>query len=222
MEVIINGVLQRINLNNKIGEGTEGKVYLSNNNTYKIYYPNTLYDGFELKEKHHSYLLNIETKQIILPTELIYSKYGRYIGYTAPPIKKKRNKLIDIETKTFIKNLKILERDIELLATNKVLMADVKYYNFIYNGNMYIIDPGRYKPRFDIDPKTIYDLNINQYKKLLIYLIENEMYSDNFCHCKVEKTINLIKHEMLYQVSEYFKNEMKKYDTLKEYVKHKH
>lgn len=222
VEIFINGISSKISLNKKIGEGTEGKVYQIGNNTYKIYYPGTLHDGFESKEKNHIYLMNIPTKQIILPTDLIYNKFGRYIGYTAPLIEKKRVKLIDIETKPFITNLKILEDDIKMLSTNKILMSDVKYYNFIYNGTMYIIDPGKYKKKYAEDSQLIYQQNIEKYKKLILYLIEREMSINNFGPSKIEKIMNLLRKELEFQLSEYFEAEMKKYETLNQYVKHKH
>lgn len=222
MEIIIDGVNQKIDLNNKIGEGSEGKVYLFNNNTYKIYYPCSLYDGFGTKEKRHGYLINIPTKQIILPSKLIYNKFGRYIGYTALPIAKSNSKLIDIETKHFVKNLQILENDIKLLSQNKVLMADVKYYNFIYNGSMYIIDPGRYRLVFNEKEEELYNQNIEQYKKLLLYLLENEMHNIKLLPSKIKIILDLINKEMENDICYYFKNEMKKRDTLKEYIKYKH
>ena len=222
VEIIINGKSRKISLNKKIGEGTEGKVYQIDDNTYKIYYPGALHDGFESKEKIHSYLINILTEQIILPTNLIYNKFNRYIGYTAPPIENKRIKLIDIETKKFIQNLKILENDIQKLSNNKVLMVDVKHYNFIYNGTMYIIDPGKYKIKYDEDTQLIHQQNLEKYKKLILYLVENEMHAINFGPSKTEKTINLIKKETNLELYEYFSLEIKKYETLKEYVKHKH
>ena len=218
MKVIVDGKEEKIRLDNKIGEGTEGKVYFFNNITYKIYYPGALQDGFGLKEKHHAYLLDISTRQIILPTNLIYNNFGRYIGYTAPFIKKEKLKLLDIEKTKFIKNLEILENDIEILSNKKVLMADIKYYNFIYNGDMYIIDPGRYRINFDY---KVYENNIMQYKKLILYLIENEMNKCNLGASKITKKIDQIKQEIDLP-SKYFKEEMKFEETLRQYVKRKH
>lgn len=250
-----------------LGDGTEGIVYKYKNKALKIYYPEAINDGFGSKEKNHLYLTNIQTKQIILPNSLFYNVINDYSGYITeyqedPNRGEVNTNIINSTSRNFIKNLRIVENDINTLSKNFVLMADVKKQNVIYNGTLYIIDPGRYRVKtnyiglvdqlIDLVNSTDSDFNkiLNKlqgtkkssvlvdaimkmmelseendinFKKLVESLIYEDMVAYGNSSRKSLKFIDRMHQESMGMAySEYFEEELRKYDKVNEYIKHKH
>lgn len=174
----------------EIGKGSEGIVYRIGNTTYKIYYKNALEDYFGKKKKYHEYLMTLNTKQIILPTESIYDEFGEYIGYTAQYVKgNKVNKtgLGSLKKEDIIKNLDILEEDIRNLSKKFVIMADVKPYNYMFDKKekkMTIIDPGRYKSFALTTREDNLTQNNQQFQELIFELIREDISSNKTINTK--------------------------------------
>ena len=120
MECIVNQKKINIPIDKKpFGEGSEGKVYKINEEIYKIYHQGALNEGYGNKQNFHSYLIGIDTKQIILPDALIWDLESKYLGYKTKLVKgkqKDKTGIIKIPSEQFIKNLQILENDIKVLS----------------------------------------------------------------------------------------------------------
>lgn len=152
-----------------IGEGKEGIVYKYNNNQcIKIFNVNRN-DSQLLKINEDKFKLftTLETKKIIMPTDLLYNSDNCIGGYLMKYIDDKfdiefiRNKSID----EIIKELNDLKRDVEILNENDILINDLKYQHLLYNKGFYLIDSSLYS-------KYQYDKVLN-YKAIErnIYLI---------------------------------------------------
>ena len=137
MKYIISGEIVDIPTEKKsYDKGSEGKIYKIGKEIYKIYHDHTINEGYGSKEKHHKELLNIPTKQIILPTGLIYTVDGEYAGYKAPFIegsRKKKSGISQMNSEKLIKNLQILENDFTILSQNYILASDVTHTNYLYS-----------------------------------------------------------------------------------------
>ncbi len=137
MECIVNQ--KRINIptdKKPFGEGSEGKVYKINGEIYKMHHQGALNEGYGNKQNFHSYLIGIDTKQIILPDALIWDTESKYLGYKTKLVKgkqKDKTGIIKMPSEQFIKNLQILENDIKVLSEKHVLMADTSPINYIYS-----------------------------------------------------------------------------------------
>ena len=173
MECIVNQKKINIPIDKKpFGEGSEGKVYKINEEIYKIYHQGALNEGYGNKQNFHSYLIGIDTKQIILPDALIWDLECKYLGYKTKLVKgkqKDKTGITKIPSEQFIKNLQILENDIKVLSEKHVLMADTSPINYIFNNEnntMNIIDPGRYRISKSFKSDCLLS-NEEQYKELI-------------------------------------------------------
>ncbi len=103
-------------------------------------------------------LKQISTKRILLPTDILLNKDGNLVGYTMPLIVGKKN-IDTVSMHNFFEELKILEQDLNILCHNSVILRDINLPNTIYNGKIYLIDPGNYLIN-DLN-KVLYNVNIS-------------------------------------------------------------
>ena len=149
----VNGEKINIPTNKKpFGQGSEGSLYLVGDRLYKIYNHYALNEGFGNKKVYHQSLLQAKDlfKKFILPESLIFDIDGNYVGYVTPLIgdkSKKKEGITSGSWDNFITNLKDFENEIKILSENRFLAVDIGFHNSIYStkdGNLYMIDPGRY------------------------------------------------------------------------------
>lgn len=228
MKFYVDGKEITIANNKKIFDcGSEGKLYQIENDVYKIYYPNTLNEGFGNKKIYHQALLGINNQfeRIILPTSLIFDEYGNYVGYKCPLIEE-NNKigLTELDWKLFLENLKKLEEEILLLSENRFLAIDFAFHNSIYSKKdqkIYMVDPGRYHHQSYF---TLQDY-INRNKKILeeyiFHMLEREIITYKLTTPKKAtnfmKNIASSKENLSY--SEYFYDYLLKYENVHEMIK---
>ena len=129
-----------------LGEGYEGVVYRKKDTAYKIYH--------EDSKKHclnYSQIIEfsqIPTQRILMPQNPIVSDENRLLGYTLPAIDNyQKETMLKQNTEKFIDELFLLERDSKILRTNNIAIWDLMYQNFVYNGSIYLIDPGSYEKK---------------------------------------------------------------------------
>lgn len=88
-------------------------------------------------------LKNILTQRILLPTGTLWNSNHELIGYRMPYIT--GEKCIDYDSvSAFFEELEVLKQDLDLLCSNSIILRDVNLSNTIYNGHIYLIDPGNY------------------------------------------------------------------------------
>lgn len=223
-----------------LGKGTEGVCYQKGNQIYKIYYKSSIYEFGHNKCLDHQYLIGIPTKQVILPNALIYNEDYTYAGYRASKAKGEKNVtkkqgITLLPSESFIRNLQILENDMNILAYNYVLVADVQPVNYFFDkeeGIMKLIDPGRYRvERFcqddtlgkdNILKKRCSKLNQKQLESLITTLIYNDLvkYKPLNSKAKLQKLRDYIKNDKnSLSYSEYFNETLKNYEDANTYFK---
>lgn len=134
-----------------LGDGCEADVYRYNINTaLKIYKEN----DFERKldEKTTLELMRINTKRILLPTEIIYDDQGNMIGYKKDFKENYNHALNRIQGSKLSEEFSMLKEDALLLASYGFIISDLHRDNMIYDGSLYLTDPGSYEK---IEDKTI-------------------------------------------------------------------
>ena len=214
------------------GIGTEGQVYKIGDEIFKLYFYDTLDEGYGNKYYFHKYLKTLNPKQIALPQKLIYDIDGNYVGYTAHYVDgdvNENNGLILLPSELFINNLRILEEDIKYLSREKVLMADVSPWNTIFDKKdnlLFLIDPGRYQCHsFDNIPFFDYRMqNMFQFNLLIGILLDLDFkkYNPVEDEDKSKKIITYIIDEInKYKGSylNYFESVLEKYENVTEYAK---
>lgn len=121
-------------------KGSEFIVYSDEDYVYKLFRKD-----YKLKHKAKEeleYMSSIRTKRILMPTSLII-KDGELRGYKMPYIKGKSN-ILDAKMEDLIQELRIVDEDIKLLSKALIRLMDINLENTIFNGELYLIDPGNY------------------------------------------------------------------------------
>ena len=170
-------------------------MYLINDKLYKIYNPEALNEGFGNKKNFHQSLLGMSDSfhSFILPEDLIFDENGEYVGYVTKLVDKNKNKegITGLDWDNFISNIRNLEIETEMLSEERFLLIDVAFHNAIFNretGNLYMIDPGRYR-HYNY-------FSLADYKKR--NKISNEIDTSNY--------------------SDYFESNKDKYDSVHEFL----
>lgn len=155
----------------KAGEGVEVKVYKRKKEVYKIIKTSPFMRT--MNRTTAEYLEDIETKRILLPENLIIDASGDLIGTTSSFIKKDGKKsILDLDKKSFITELSLIEKDLDLLTSKKIVVRDLHSKNVIYNGQLFFVDYGSYAKEEDM---ILYDepLDLINKKNLTVCLLDD-------------------------------------------------
>lgn len=179
----------RFNLENAelLGYGVEGTVYKFDNYLIKLFNEERLNSLNTLEQL--KLLKEIDLKRFVLLTDVLYNKNGKLIGCKMDEI----NNILPISylytrrIKYLIEEILIIYEDLEKLSNNNILIDDI-YHNFLFNGNINIIDGSMYK----IDYNS-FNKNFDYLNDFLIYLIFIKPSKLNIN----KKTINYIKKNIL-------------------------
>lgn len=120
--------------------GTEFVVYANDNYVYKIFRKN--YKLGHKTPQELEFLASLKTKRILMPSSLIM-KGNELKGYKMPYIKGNRD-IFDTPMGELIDELHLIDEDIKLLSNSLVRLMDINKENTIFNGKLYLIDPGNY------------------------------------------------------------------------------
>lgn len=136
-------------------QGSEFIVYKYLDVVIKIYKKDYLFSHLSLRELN--ILKNIPTQRILLPTGTLWNSNHELIGYMMPFITGVRNLEHD-SLDAFFGELEVLKQDLDLLCSKSIILRDINPSNTIYNGHIYLIDPGNYL--IDELDKIIFRANI--------------------------------------------------------------
>ncbi len=215
------------------GIGTEGQVFKIGDKIFKLYFYNMLDEGYGNKLYHHKRLTTLNPERIFLPRELIYALDRNYMGYTADYVDGDVNDnygLTLLPSDIFIDMISILVGDVKYLSGEKILLADLKIANTIFdkkNKRLCLIDPGRYLNNpFEMIPSFDYEKqNMFQFNLLIGMLLKLDFgkYNPLGDEKKNEKLLAYIidevkgKHNGNYL--EFFNSALERYDSVNDYVK---
>ena len=122
-------------------KGSEFIVYKYDTFALKIYKDNYKLSHLSLEEL--KIFKSILTKRILLPSDFLLNNNDELIGYMMPYIDGEKNLLYDSVSNLF-NELAVLKEDLDSLSSNLIILQDINTENTIYNGNLYLIDPGNY------------------------------------------------------------------------------
>lgn len=211
-------------------QGSEGKLYKIGDKLYKIYYKEALCEGHGNKFSHHSYFLTLKTSSIELPHDLIFDKNNEYVGYVTKIINGDRIDKTGItlmNSKQFIKNIRLFENDVIKLGKNHILMCDVSTYNYLFdndNFKMHIIDPGRYHIASNFTELDCIRMNLCQLDELITLLLYLDMIKYKSAGTKRKAMIlkDIIHDEKgSNKYSEYLSENLVNFETPMDFIKYK-
>lgn len=164
-------------------KGSEMTVYNDENFVYKIFKKDYKLGHKSIEELN--YLSSIKTSRILMPESLIFNN-DELIGYTMIYIKNEK----DIHNDTManlLNELTIIKQDIDILNKLCVRLIDINKSNIVYNGKLYLIDPGNYY--------------INDVNDLLIYYQNKEITEEEKQNLIINwnyNKLNKLMHELLF------------------------
>lgn len=128
-----------------VDDGDEAFVYRHGMQALKIYRDYCCKQ--KLNECDTLKLSNINTSRILLPKSPVYVGENRkFKGYTTEPfiygLRKSKIKKMPIDS--FLSEIDLFKEDARVLAENKFEIDDLYLYNIVYNGKLYMVDPGNF------------------------------------------------------------------------------
>lgn len=201
---------QRINtesLNILSDKGSEVVVYNDDDTVYKIFKKDYKLGHKSIEEL--LYLSSIKTSRTLMPKSLLFES-NELVGYTMEYIKDNKN-ILDVRMEDIIKELNTILKDIDTLSRLNIRLMDINSENTIFNGKLYLIDPGNYY--------------INNVKDLSFYFQNREVTNEEkqkliayWNHDKLNKLMyellfmnnNDIDFYLLRKIIEFFRNEREK------------
>lgn len=192
-----------------IDEGVEATVYKLNKSALKIYKKYSRKNRLDYDTS--KVLSEIPTKRYLLPKRPIYDKDKKFIGYTTDYKEKYSLKhLANMPLKTFCDEVKCLSEDTQALSDKNINIEDLIVENSIYDGKIYICDPGS----FSID-KASSPITLSR---------ENNIRLNTFlCEEILGNTMKLSKKQrnglIHFQENYFLKEELEKHNSSTETVK---
>ncbi len=175
--------------------GQECRVFKYNNDVIKIFKRD--YKLEHISRKTIEYLKEIETKRILMPTGFIKDQDNNLIGYKMKYVS--GNRIIDEDyVSDLFRELAIIKGDIETLSDKGVKLLDISKGNTIYNGGLYMVDPGNYKIDMNIPNENIKAWNYDKINTLVDVLFFSQKYNPY----------------MFRQIVQFFMKEKKKKDII--------
>ena len=201
-----------------VGTGVNGNVYRYRNMALKVFKEGK---DTPIDEETARYLTNISTDRVLLPKSLLfYNNYFKGYTYKLVPKKGPGNRMIMLPKTDLVQDIRVLEKDVEVLSKKQVLLNGVEPSNTIFNGNLYLTDPTSYRVLEGCNPNELEKINKYQLHLLLVSLITSELRKNNFS-TKVEKEIKTILEmkDEYDDSSEFFNSIIGNNDTIKQFVK---
>lgn len=167
-------------------QGSEFLVYKYFDLVIKIYKKDYQLSHLSLEELN--VLKKLPTQRILLPRGTLKNGNSELVGYEMPYIAGEKN-IEDASVRSFFEELKVLKQDLDLLCYHLIILRDINLSNTIYNGQLYLIDPGNYL--IDEIDKIIFHINITNPSivEKLNKIIKEDDYS------KVKNLINSLSLE---------------------------
>ena len=135
--------MDKIDIDNMIGEGDEVKAYKDGNNVIKFY--KKYCRKIRMNKTTCAVLSNIRTNRILLPTSLILNDEYDLYGYIMKYVRNLgEDSFYNLSKKKLSLEMNLVIEDIEILSDNGILIDDLTHENTIYNKGIYLIDPGSY------------------------------------------------------------------------------
>lgn len=160
----------------KLANGQTGDVYKYKDTAIKIFKESKIPP---IDEKTAKYLTTITTDRILLPKKLLFYN-NAFKGYSFKLVSRigTGKKLILLPKEELVENIVLLEEDIKILSSKKILLNGLIPDNCIYNGELFITDPSKYALLEVCREDDLERLNKYQLHLLLTELISIELKKD--------------------------------------------
>ena len=191
-------------------EGQEGIIYHYGDYAYKIYKPYC--SKYRLSEDECQKMLDIPTRNVLLPRGIIYDERKRFVGYYTEFIERKPiYHILNMKLKDFSFQVGDVYDDLQLLSQRDIAVHDMNLSNFCYHDGFYFVDPGSYIFVDSFCPNILYSFNKDEFTKFLVLDVFSRSLKMTHQNGRL-----LQKH---FKSFEYLPLEEYQNDTVKTYVK---
>ena len=140
--------------------GSECVVYKYGDRVVKLFKKDYCFSHLSVDEV--KFLRQINTERILLPMDAVLDDKNSMIGYQMPLMTDEKD-IKDEKMNHVLDEMRFLKKDIEILSLCRIGLIDLSVSNTIYNGKVYLIDPGNYTIgdvgyiKHDLDPFDLRD-----------------------------------------------------------------
>ncbi|MBR2827871.1 MAG: hypothetical protein IKE70_01390 [Bacilli bacterium] len=166
-------------------------------------------------------LKDIPTERILLPKNILfYNNSFRGFTYKLVNNRGRGQKIMNLEKEDFLDEVSILEKDIERLSSRQILLNGIEPKNTIFNGELYITDPTKFRRLELMSTMELEELNKYQLNLLLTTLITSEVRKSNF-DSRYEKRIKeeLLNRDEFDTLATFYADVIGEHETIKKKVK---
>lgn len=170
------------------------------------------------------YLRDIPTDRIILPKNILfYNSSFRGFSFKLVNNKGKGQRIINQSKDDLVDEITIIEDDIERLSGKQVLLNGIEPSNTIFNGELYITDPTKFRILDIMSTMELEELNKYQFHLLLTTLITSEIRKSNF-DSRYEKRLReeLLERDEFDTLASFYADLIGDNDSIKQKVKNMH
>jgi len=154
-----------------------GDVYRFKNDAIRVFK-----DGEDvIDEDTARYLTTISTDRVLLPRKLLFYN-NAFKGYTMKLVSQKGagKRIISTPKRELIDAIEVVEEDIYALSQRNVLLSNTGVGHTLYNGELYLVDPSKYRILDLGDSENLEKLNQYHLHLLLSELITTELRKNSF------------------------------------------
>ncbi len=197
-----------------LDEGNESEVYRYGREALKIYKPYCRKD--RLSEEDVLRLSKIYTQRLLLPNVAIKNADTlAFVGYSTPFIyKHPKDAVTRIRMSKFLDELDIIESDLRVLSANGVEVEDLHMDNVLYDGHLFIGDPGSYTFNEEDSRSRVYTHNL----KILSRFVKHEVFDMIKVPRKRRISLNDRYDDSMY-IGDQLRDDMLEKETVRQFVK---
>lgn len=175
------------------GRCHEYLVFRKNDEIFKIHHKGINCDHEKINVDNFKSLKKKSTSRILMMDDLIYDPYECYecVGYKMPYIKRRR--ILDESLDHYLNEASLLSEDVDYVSNELVLLDDLHSGNHIYDGEIKIIDCGKFVDCHIAMPTIIFS-NI----KYSFHSTIEKILEDNFD--KILNEIRVRNHDLINRV----------------------
>ena len=115
-------------------------------------------------------MLDIPTRNVLLPRGMIYDHKKRFIGYYTEFIERKPiYHIMNMKLKDFSVQIGDVYDDLQLLSQRNISVHDMNLSNFCYHDGFYFVDPGSYIFVDSFCSNILYSFNKTEFTNFLVF-----------------------------------------------------
>ena len=194
-----------------------GDIYRYKNEVIRIFKNNEE----PIDEETARYLTTISTNRVLLPRKLLFYN-NAFKGYTMKLVSQKgaNSKIINAPKRELIDSIQSVENDIDTLSQKKILLNNTGIGHTLYNGELYLVDPSKYRIYDFGNTGSLKKMNHYHLHLLLTELIATELRKINCSQTEINglKLIMELK-DIDEATSEYLSELIGDKKDIKEFVK---